>query len=1113
MWILRGPYDIRREVVIKLIEALRGLRRKPLDADHLIKDFGPKSQVARELISQLYTKLLSSRSPRTKTLFDDWMRLFKQATGYKPEELEELPELAEEYDLEDSVNYDALIFSIHTYYALLLKLIAAEIAYLYGAGKFYKSYVADLEDSYARGGVEGLRGALRELEGGGIFRRLLRIENFLEGDYFSWYLDELDEKLGDAIARLVRALSDYEVATPQLEPEFARDLLKRLYQNLVPGDLRRRLGEYYTPDWLANLLLDEVGLGIDNLRRMGEEDPLKPLEIRVLDPACGSGTFLVLYISRLRKYAEERFLLDTLLNYVLNNVVGYDLNPLAVLTARTNYLLAIADLLVYTSGTIEIPVYLADSIMVERRAGPYGDVYILKTVVGTFEIPTSIIKKGLLQKILAEISWSLENKYAREDFSRRVEYAYKLTPEEAAILARSYERLYKLEEEGKNRVWVSVIRNAFAPVLKGRFDYVVGNPPWVNWENLPEEYRNVSMSLWKHYGLAEIKGKTGLGKVKRDLAMLFVARCFDLYLKDGGKLGFLMPFTVFKTQAGSGFRNFLARRTKIHVVHDLVALKPFEGAVNMTGAVVVEKLCDIDLSSMPEDVRKRCEKSLLKAFEENVGGIKHFIWVSVDGKPVPTDKPLEEVLKETRRYEVLMAPLEHRKPETPWMQVTPKALEAVRKLLAGTQYYEAHAGVYVALNQVYYIQIKGKTSDGKLIVTNPPEPGVKKKVKQVEAIVEPDLVYPLIRGRDIKRWYAEFRDRYAILPVDPQGRDIEPSDMRVKYPNTYKYFLNFFNDLISRSGEPYKTKLEPYKRLSLEKAEKIAPPFYWIFNVKPNLAPFKVVWKEITQKGGFACAVLCEISDRYLGSKVPIPDHKLMLVPLASADEAYYLAGVLNSLIVRSVVTAYVSQLETGTHILDYIKIPKYDLNNGLHRKIAELSRRAHELAKCIYAERKPDYCRGVDAEEDLRRVERELDLAVAQLFGLSEEDLREFERLMAILSGGELPVEEEVEVPEEPLVTVSNTLIRPNVESYVEVDVVNPSREEITFYYELPGCKGSFKLVEGRHRLPVPPLNPGSYGCALRYVWRGVERVLEFTVEVSEETGPRRRRTLADLG
>jgi len=79
------------------------------------------------------------------------------------------------------------------------------------------------------------------------------------------------------------------------------------------------------------------------------------------------------------------------------------------------------------------------------------------------------------------------------------------------------------------------------------------------------------------------------------------------------------------------------------------------------------------------------------------------------------------------------------------------------------------------------------------------------------------------------------------------------------------------------------------------------------------------------------------------------------------------------------------------------------------------ISRRAHELARCVYAERKPDYCRGMDAEKELRKVEGDIDLAVAQLFGLSEEDLREFERLMAVLSGEELPAEEEAEVPEEP--------------------------------------------------------------------------------------------------
>jgi hypothetical protein len=360
-----------------------------------------------------------------------------------------------------------------------------------------------------------------------------------------------------------------------------------------------------------------------------------------------------------------------------------------------------------------------------------------------------------------------------------------------------------------------------------------------------------------------------------------------------------------------------------------------------------------------------------------------------------------------------MIPIEPRNPESPWMQMTPSAINAVRKLLTGTQYYKAHAGVYVGINQVYYVQVKGKTPDGKLVITNPPEPRDKKKVKQVEAVVEPDLVYPLLRGKDMKRWYAEYKDRYVIIPHDPTtGKPYKPEDMKVKFPNTYSYLIQYKEELKKRSIKPFLSLRKKIKKAKLEAERKKAEEelnknFYIIDNISAyTFSPYKVVWKEITQKGGFACAVLCEVNDRYLGSKVPIPDHKLMLVPLASADEAYYLAGVLNSLIVRGVVTAYVSQLETETHILDYIKIPKYDPSNGLHRKIAELSRRAHELAKCIYAEKKPDYCRGINAKEELKKVEEELDLAVAQLFGLSEEDLREFERLMAVLSGEKLPAE-----------------------------------------------------------------------------------------------------------
>ncbi|MEM3806153.1 MAG: hypothetical protein QXV08_08870 [Desulfurococcus sp.] len=59
--------------------------------------------------------------------------------------------------------------------------------------------------------------------------------------------------------------------------------------------------------------------------------------------------------------------------------------------------------------------------------------------------------------------------------------------------------------------------------------------------------------------------------------------------------------------------------------------------------------------------------------------------------------------------------------------------------------------VLAALNRVYYVKIKERLPGGKLVITNPPEPGQKKKVKQVEVVVEPDHIYPLIRGRDVKR--------------------------------------------------------------------------------------------------------------------------------------------------------------------------------------------------------------------------------------------------------------------------------------------------------------------------------------------------------------------------
>jgi hypothetical protein len=121
-----------------------------------------------------------------------------------------------------------------------------------------------------------------------------------------------------------------------------------------------------------------------------------------------------------------------------------------------------------------------------------------------------------------------------------------------------------------------------------------------------------------------------------------------------------------------------------------------------------------------------------------------------------------------------------------------------------------------------------------------------------------------------------------------------------------------------------------------------------------------------------------------------------VLIPVGDRDEAYYLAGILNSTIITFALQYAVVES------ISNLNIPKFNPNNDLHRRVAELSRRAHELAMCIYASSKPSYCAGVNAGDELRKVEGELDSAVARLYGLSEGELKEFRSLMAILSGGE---------------------------------------------------------------------------------------------------------------
>ena len=139
---------------------------------------------------------------------------------------------------------------LDTYYGLLMKLLAYQVVGFYTLKNVTGLVLAEWErlDSAI------LKEKLTELEEGGIFRSL-GIRNFLEGDLLSWYLNNWNDPIEKAIRGIIERLNQYDPETMELVPDETRDILKKLYQFLVPKQIRHDLGEYYTPDWLAERCL------------------------------------------------------------------------------------------------------------------------------------------------------------------------------------------------------------------------------------------------------------------------------------------------------------------------------------------------------------------------------------------------------------------------------------------------------------------------------------------------------------------------------------------------------------------------------------------------------------------------------------------------------------------------------------------------------------------------------------------------------------------------------------------------------------------------------------------------------------------------------------------
>lgn len=955
----REPSEVNSRTISRLLGAIRGLRRKPIKPDLLLKDFGPGSKQSIETIHTLYKILNNNVSGRTEALFEDWKRVFSQVCAYSPDKIEGL---VDKYNVEEEdVDVEKLLFSVHTYYTLVMKLLTSEIVTLY-ADSFLGSYLKKLEESYMNDS-EKMLDDLDELEEGGIFQEV-GIKNFLEADYFAWYLDEWNEDLSETFYKIIKKLLNYEPATVELKPETTKDLFKRLYQNLLPKKIRHDLGEYFTPDWLAEYMIEETGF---------EGDPDK----RILDPCCGSGTFLILSINKIRQYARDNFIDERkILSKILENVNGIDLNPLAILAAKANYIIALSDLLRYRSDDIEIPIYLADSILTKKRISLTGKPeFEMETSVGKFWVREELIERGLWNPLLEMIDNYISMEADVDVFKKALRK--KVTSEDTRQAAiRLYKKFLDLHNQEKDRIWTKVIKNSFAPHLIGKFDYVIGNPPWVLWDNLPERYRNKMKKLWKEYKLFTLGGTEARhGGGKKDISLFFTYRCMDRYLKDGGKLGFLITQSLFKSKkAGEGFRRSKIKDEPVGILkaYDFVEINPFEGANNKTGAVVMSKEGETEYP------------------------IQYFLWKK--NKNISLEDGLETAKEKSKILNFEAVPSDEENELSPWLTLPEKAAKAVKKA-RGQCEYQAFEGINSGgLNSAFWLKILDKIPDGEKQVNIPNylreilkvdeynnleikevlveniTKGMKKKVKKVKKNIETFFIYPLIKSKHLKRWHIKGYN-YALQMQNPKDKvGYEENWVKTNFPGTYSFLKKFKEKLNERSA--YRKYFDPEN-----------DPFYTMYNIREEtFSSYKVAWNQMGRN--LRASVINSVEDEYLGEKLILPEHVLAFFPAKNKKEAHYLSGIINSnivdLVIRSIAGGTKS-LGTPKIIEDTINIPKFSEKNEKHQRIAELSKKAHKLAE--------------EGQKDkLEGLEEKVDKAVGELYGITEEEVEEVEKTIELL-------------------------------------------------------------------------------------------------------------------
>ena len=472
--------------------------------DAIAERFGPDSPSYQRDIEHLNTLYRQSADSSTVKLKRHlWQNLLMAALG----------EVAGEAELDN-------LFVRHTYLSAVTGMIVQA------------SFGTDIYQLAANDAADLLQG--RE------FRSKTGLQGIVESDFFAWPT-EFEDGI-PLIKTLARSVSRFDWS------KAPNDVAAILYQTVIPPDERRKLGEYYTPDWLARTIVREL--------------VTDPMNQSVLDPACGSGTFVAEAVTHFIEAAKETSLDSRdVLEWLRFSIAGIDVHPVAVHLARSSWVLAARTAIEAAAKQgyatdITAPIYLGDALQLRFRAGDLFAEHNVTIQVDDDQntglvFPVSLVERSeTFDALMGDVAEAIEN---GDDPFVALDDHHIVGASERQTLEMTIKSMQMLHGEGRNHIWAYYTRNLVRPVVlsRSKVDVIVGNPPWLIYRNTANTLRDELETQSKNiYGI----WVGGIHANHQDISSLFYARSVDLYLKDTGVIGMVMPHSALRTGQHSKWR-------------------------------------------------------------------------------------------------------------------------------------------------------------------------------------------------------------------------------------------------------------------------------------------------------------------------------------------------------------------------------------------------------------------------------------------------------------------------------------------------------------------------------------------------------------------------------